>query len=362
MKKTTNDGRRADFLRLLPAGLGACVMAAALLLVPQTAADGVRSGLSLCAQVVIPSLFPFLALSAFLVRAGLAQKLGKLCAPLTRLLFRLPGCAAGAVAMSLVGGFPVGTRMTAQLYEQGLLTQNEAKRMMLFCVNAGPAFVISAVGAAMLGSSRAGVLLYASLALSALVMGFLTRFYKEPSKKQPQSMPGPPVRRIAMSDAFVGAAADASGAMFSICAWVVLFTCLNALISLLPLGGSAASAVFCVLEATSGCASAAHRFPLPVLAAALGWAGLSVQCQVLPAVRKTGLSPAAFLAGRALCAVLSALICAALLLVFPCEAPAFSNFVTPVAAPYSISLPAAAGLMMMGALLILEVDTSRELC
>ena len=140
------------------------VTAAALLFLnPESAANGMRSGLNLCATVVIPSLFPFLVVSAFLIRSGLSARIGRLLGPVTRLLFGLPGCTAAPVLMGMLGGYPVGVKAAAELYEQGQLTHAQSSRMICFCVNAGPAFTIGAVGAGMLGSVQAGVVLYACL-------------------------------------------------------------------------------------------------------------------------------------------------------------------------------------------------------
>ena len=43
--------------------------------------------------------------------------------------------------------------------------------MLRFCVNAGPAFIISAVGAGMLGSVRMGVVLFAAHILASVLVG-----------------------------------------------------------------------------------------------------------------------------------------------------------------------------------------------
>lgn len=107
---------------------------------PELCARGVREALAICGNTVIPSLFPFMVVSGFLVHSGTSAALGRIAAPITARLFRLPGVSAGVILMSLVGGFPVGVKMTAQLLDAGQLNESQAKRMCLFCVNAGPCF------------------------------------------------------------------------------------------------------------------------------------------------------------------------------------------------------------------------------
>ena len=125
--------KRLKTLQILLSAFGAAAFGGGILIAPQAASQGVRDGLTLCGQVVIPSLFPFLALSSFLVQSGLAQRAGHLLEPITKLLFRLPGAAGSAILMSLIGGYPVGARMTVQLLDAALITQKQAQRMLFFC-------------------------------------------------------------------------------------------------------------------------------------------------------------------------------------------------------------------------------------
>lgn len=349
-----------QILQNLLIALGALAFAGGILLAPQTAADGVRDGLTLCGQVVIPSLFPFLALSSFVVQSGLSVRAGRLLRPLTEGLFRLPGTAGGAIFMSLIGGYPVGARMTAQLLDASLITKKQAQRMLLFCVNSGPAFLISAVGAAMLQSRRAGLILCASLTASALLIGFLSRFF---AKSEPAGESA--VLRQSESSAaqaLVDAAAQGCAGIVSICVWVILFSCISALLGLLPLPGALRLLMQCFLEVTSGCAAAAGRVPLPMLALALGWGGVCVHCQVLRDVRQTGLSLPLFFCGRAANGLLACLISEGLFRLFPCDAAVFSNHVRALPEAFAASAPVAACMLFMCALLILEVEGRRKKC
>ena len=163
-------------LRRLPLLFAALCAAALIVALPSVSAAGVKKGLLVCASSAVPSLYPFCVLSAFFVRSGLCGYLGKLLEKPVRILFNLPGSAGAAACMSFVAGYPVGAGMTAALFEQGRISQADAQRMTLFCVNAGPAFVIGGVGAGMLGSARAGAVIFSSLTLASLTLGLLTRF------------------------------------------------------------------------------------------------------------------------------------------------------------------------------------------
>ena len=61
--------------RVRDAMLGLALLCAtlALMLYPQPAMEAARSGLRLCYNVIIPSLFPFFVLSSLVVELGLAE-------------------------------------------------------------------------------------------------------------------------------------------------------------------------------------------------------------------------------------------------------------------------------------------------
>ena len=112
--------------------------------------------LALCAGTVIPALFPFMAVAGMLVRLGLGQWLAPYMAGLTAPLFRLPGCAGSALLLGLVGGYPIGARTAAELYTSGALTRQEAERLLTFCNNSNPVFLVSVLGSGVFGSVQDG--------------------------------------------------------------------------------------------------------------------------------------------------------------------------------------------------------------
>lgn len=329
---------------------------------PEACAQSVKKGIALCGNVVIPSLFLFLVLANFWLESGLSALIGKGLSPLTRYIFRLPSECGSVILMSLVGGFPVGISMTAQLLKLGRITQNEAERLSMFAFNAGPAFVIFAVGLSMLKSLRAGVLLYTSAVLSALTLGFFTGFFKEKAATFQQKIPKMTVSTLPFSSAMTASVSRASHSMLSICAWVILFYTVTACLNTLPLPLGCKLFLNCILEVTVGLKAAVGHFPLPVLAAILSFGGLSVHCQVLSDLGECGVQFRHFLVSRCIAAVLSSLFCLILLKFFPCETPVFSSAATLIPAPYHVSAPAFLSLLFMSILLILELDRGKEMC
>ena len=285
--------------------LAASAAAALLLLRPQEAASAVRAGLALCAGTVVPSLFPFFAAISLLLQLGAAEALGRLCAPIMRPLFRMRGVCALPLLAGLLGGYPSGAKTAASLYAQGRITRQEAELLLGFCDNCGPAFLLGCVGAGVLGDPAAGLWLYAVHILSALLAGLL--LCRLSGDRGPvllgSALPAAPV---SFPQALTSSVTGALAATLNVCAFVVFFQVLSALPPAPP-----PPLVLGVLEMVGGVASLT---PGPggfaAAAAIVGWGGLSVHCQAMSLAAPEGLSFRWHWAGKALQAVLSALLAA----------------------------------------------------
>ena len=102
----------------LPA-LGGLLGAALLIGYAPAAAEGAMRGLSACGRVILPAVFPFLAVSVFLAGAPGGAGLAALLSGVMRYCFRLPAAAAPALLMSWIGGYPAGAKTLAELRRQG---------------------------------------------------------------------------------------------------------------------------------------------------------------------------------------------------------------------------------------------------
>ena len=150
---------------------------------PDVISSGIRNGLFLCANTLIASMFPFFVLSSFLLRTGAVEYMGKFFDRFSRKVFRLSGNAFSVFFISLFSGFPVGAKLVSSMFDEKKLSLSQSSRLMCCCVNAGPAFVIGAVGNAMLSNRMAGLIIFVSLSLSAFFVLFFSRFFVEEMTK-----------------------------------------------------------------------------------------------------------------------------------------------------------------------------------
>jgi hypothetical protein len=212
-------------LSALLAAAGCIGAAAGVLFFSAEAAQGVRSGLTLCGQTLVPSLFPFMALAMLVGRSTAAGPLCRILGPLCRRWLRLPESLAPVLLMSFVGGYPVGAKMISSMIKEGEISTGQARRLLFFAVSPAPSFAIAAVGGSLLGSAKAGAVVYGCHLFTALLLGgWQARKYKMPlpSKKEGKGLP--------FSAALVESTAAAVEGMLSICGFVLCFSALLALL------------------------------------------------------------------------------------------------------------------------------------
>ena len=284
------------------------------------AVQACRAGLRLCAELILPSLFPFFVLSALLAKLGLPAQLGERLAPLGGRLFRVSGAGCTALLMGLLGGYPLGAAYIAELCENGCVDEEEAGRLLAFCNNSGPAFFLGALGTGVFGSPRLGLLLYAVHVCAARLTGLLLRG-RGPFAAEASPDAAPP---LPFSKALPEAVRQAVSASLNVCGFVVCFAVFTGLLNangffsllagrLAALSGQPlpwCRALLTGFFELGGGIGALRGLPptpadLALAAGLMGWGGLSVQFQTLALIADTEIKSAPHTAGRLLSAVLS---------------------------------------------------------
>lgn len=307
--------------------LGIFFMLLALVLHPTESVAAARSGVELSMNVILPSLFPFFVLSTLCIRLNLLSGLNHLLGKLMQPLFHLSGSCSGAYLLGIVGGYPVGARTAIGLYESGQCSKAEAERMLSFCNNSGPAFILGVVGAGVFSSSKVGLWLYGAHVAASILVGILFRNHGYHGVT-PRSAAQSTSEQVSFYAAFPEAVKSAFSATLNICAFVIFFTVVIRLLFLSGilkfLAGSLAyllrdhsvsselieALLSGIIEMTSGVWSlrdAASDLGSRMCMAAfiLGWAGLSVHCQVLSFIGSSGLSTKTYFFGKLLHGILS---------------------------------------------------------
>ncbi|MGN1059444.1 MAG: nucleoside recognition domain-containing protein [Clostridia bacterium] len=337
------------------------------------AISAVREALVLCYQTVIPSLFPFFVLSGLLISGGFAGLCARWLSPVMRPLFRVGGAGALALVIGLISGYPMGAKITAELYRNGQISRREAERLLPCCNNSGPLFIIGAVGTGMLGSAEDGLLLYGVHAVCALLVGLCFRFYRGDRRETSPLRGGMPAasrqpepgRRSAtggqtsLLQAFSASVSGSVSTLLQVCGFILLFAAAIAcaapvLYRLLP--PAAVLWIKCLSEVTNGAyllsrAGLPRRLTLTCLAFCIGTGGLCVMMQAAGLLSGSGISLKTYAAGKLLHGVLSA---AVMFCLYPLTERAGQPVFAPLSAP-ACSVPVLSGVSLLcnGAALVL---------
>lgn len=165
----------------------AFVVAMLMVLFPAQALSAALRGLAIWWEVLFPALFPFFVISELMLGFGVVHFFGKILDPLMRPIFRIPGIGGFVVTLGYISGYPVGARLTAQLYEQKLLNRFEGERLVAFTTSSDPIFLIGAVSIGFFGQAELAVVLAAAHYIGALIVGILMRFHDRNSEQTEQS-------------------------------------------------------------------------------------------------------------------------------------------------------------------------------
>lgn len=284
----------------------AVIFAILLVVNPAAASEAVRSAVGDCLESVIPSLFAFTVLAVYLQQSGLYKTaLRPLTFPLSKLL-RMDEELCAVFVLSNIGGYPVGVKLLSSLVRAGRLSERDAGRMLCCCFGSGPAFVIGIAGMSVFGSAAAGLALFGVCFSASLVMAAAVRMRGELRLEKGLE------RLDLTADCFVSSVIAAARVMFTVCAMIVGFAAVTALLKVLGVYSAAAAlfgndAVFpALLEVTRIKSIAAESHSLMLCAALLSFGGVCVLAQI--AALSDGIPLRGFVLSRAASAAVSAVI------------------------------------------------------
>lgn len=264
--------------------IGAAGMMLLLILDAKTAIVGASEGVQLCIKTVIPALFPFLILSKIITDATSGQSfpilrpLGKLCG--------IPNGYESLLLVGLVGGYPVGAKSVYEAYRNSFLKPKDAKRMLSFCSNAGPAFIFG-MTASLFQKPWIPWIIWGIHILSAILVGLIL----------PRENSSGCLLKAGKRPELTAAVSQSVATMGIICGWVILFRviitiCQRWLLWLLP--DSFNCVLSGILELSNGCIFLselkAEQIRFIAVCSILAFGGLCVLMQTASVVKELGIA------------------------------------------------------------------------
>lgn len=256
------------------------------------------NALMLCGKTVIPTLFPFFVISGLMQNLGVIAFVGRIFSPVSRVLFKTSGKGAVAFLIGILCGYPTGAKVISGMCINNEMSKKEGERLLAFCNNSGPLFIIGAVGDMMLKNHRQGIFLYVVHIISALLTGVVLSFFV----KEENTVKREPFVVTSMGEAITKSIESAVYAILNVCGFVVFFSVLCVvfkdpfLVSILEITTGAKLLINSGLDAEK---------TLIILSGILGFGGVCVALQVQSAVKTAKLSLKTYISGKSLQALIS---------------------------------------------------------
>lgn len=265
---------------------------------PSIVLDSARKAINLWMLDVLPALLPFFICAGFLQNMGAMKYLRSGIFPF---------------AMSVLSGYPMGAGVIGGLRRNGDITLNEARQMLSYCSTSGPAFMIGAVGAGMLGSGYLGMVIALAHYSGALINGAVYRRVfsrkrslseKGKSKDKRKPLADEHVCRSGMctlQEAFTDAILMSLKSLGIVLAYIVMFMFITDILTIggvfalvespwieTLLKGMLEMTVGC--EAAAGCIAVSDEMKCILCSFIISWGGLSVMGQTMSMLAGTGIS------------------------------------------------------------------------
>ncbi len=297
---------------------------------PKVIISGVLTGIEYSVKILVPSLFPLMFLSKFIVNSQILDYFKKYFNVINKFLFYLPGSAFPAIILSIIGGYPVGAICAKKLFENKEINSEQLNRLLKFTVNSGPGFVINFLGFSILKNQFLARIILFSQILTSILIGIISgvisrikhrKFYHKNNIKNVYN-------NTKLSEVFVDTVSETSNNIINICFIVIIFTCLIFIINYLNLFKNLDNNIIFLiqsfLEITSGICFLKNNFVLPeIISFMINYGGLCTHFQIISILKNTDFNYINFNIFKIISSSLSAIITKILLNYFEVYVPTF---------------------------------------
>lgn len=288
---------------------------------------GIRNGIDISLNLVIPSMFLFIIISNFILSSGLKKIVSLPFNFITKKLFKINSNDTAIFILSLIGGYPIGARLLATSVKAKTISPKKASIMLAYCVNCGPAFLISGIGGLILGNPQLGVFMYTAQIIACIIIGIISSFFisklnePEPTNCKTENIP--------ISTLIITSVSEAIKPMSIICGFIVFFSAVMPV--LINIFGNYVDIVIFngILEVTAGCNLVTSLPPLQAIlyaSAFVALGGICVILQILAMLSNTGITMKYFLLFKPLYITTNVVITYILLQIYPETMVVFENF------------------------------------
>ena len=270
-----------------------------------------KDAVSVCLNVIIPSLFPFMVFSSILINSRCADFIFKpfylLCKPWFKGDLRL----FSIFMLSLIGGYPVGVKLLTDNIAYNKSYHEISEKVLPYCYCGSPSFIIAIVGLQLYGNAKTGLIVYLSNVFACLTAAVIVNIFLK--KHTPSLENNRQADKLSLTSCVINSIKSAVNSLAMICGTILLF---NIILELLEFCGAFAflsediiSIIRSFAEITNlSCLESNNYSLLPIISAVCSTGGVCILMQT--AVMAQGkINLKSFLLARIPIAVLSAAFC-----------------------------------------------------
>ena len=249
---------------------------------------------------IIPSLFPFFIISDILINYNITYYIPKIIRRICKYIFNISDNMLTILILSMFSGFPMNARSTRSLYDEGLISINEANHILIFSHFANPAFILTTIAIYFFNNQKMGILLLVIHYLSNFILGFCFRFFFQHNN----NYTGKQVIPINFGNVFINAIKNAIDTCVTICGVIVVFMLLSSIIiNFFNLNGYTEMLIKGLFEITIGLEKLSNlglnsNYKLIISSMILAFGGISVHVQVYSHLVGTKINYIYFFMGR----------------------------------------------------------------
>ena len=293
-----------------------------MLLFPKKVLADSLAGLDLWFHTVLPSLLPFMILSNVLIGANVVSQLMRPFSGFFRHVLGLSPEGGYAWLLGLFCGFPMGARLTGDMYRQHRISREEAGYLLTFANQSSPMFLSTYVVLHGLGDSTMTlpvfVIFYASAFLTSLVFRIRSRRFGLPPSKPKKEVP----EQTSYGNLLDTSIMNGFEIITRLGGYIILFSILAGIVLQLPAPlRTAAPFLSGLTEITTGIHTiSGTTLPLQVKFTAIvcctAFGGFSTVAQTSCMLNGTDLSIFTYLKGKLVNAAVAGLLCLFVFVVF----------------------------------------------
>lgn len=286
-----------------------------LLLFPAPVLKGASEGLLLWFNTVLPTLFPFILICNLMVQTKALDVLLYITKPLLCRLFGVSPYGSFAVLSGFLCGYPMGAKVTADLYRQENISMEEASYLLSFCNNTSPMFILSFLVMQNFNNESLKLPTLTILFMSPVIISFFSRPHSRSDFKAsaPAQITGAS-SRLPLFNALDFSIENALESITKVGVYIMIFGIFTELLEILPVGNNLLHLILLSnLEITNGitmlCQSGLRSETVYILClSAVSFGGLCAAAQTASMINGTGISLYSYLLKKLATALVTSLL------------------------------------------------------